>query len=330
MVGAGNRDVPAPHPALLLGVLGEELGDRAPTPRVEEAVPVLSLEEQGGESRHADVDHEIDVEARRDCLARNAPLRYQRCLGVPPIEPAADLLPQLDGLLVPGIVLDQRSGHVDPKAGGPLPQPEIDDLLELGSHRPGTGCVDWLLPRDSRIRPGEAVVERRLAVEEVDGIGAVALGIAVDESERGSARIPGRPGPDVVVGEAIAPVSAGGLEPGVLDRRVSRDQIETDPDVAAPRLLEQAHQVGVRPVAGSHLVVVRYVVAGILEGRDEAGVDPYGIHAELAQIVELPNDAGDVTDAIAVRIVEALRVDLIEDGVFQPFRSRCGSHGSAL
>ncbi len=116
----------------------------------------------------------------------------------------------------------------------------------------------------------------------------------------------------------------------MLDRGVSRDQIQTDPDLPAARLLEEAHQVGVGPVAGSHLAVVRHVVAGILEGRDEAGVQPYGIHAELAQIVELLNDAGDVADAIAVGVVEALRIDLIEDGVLEPFRSRVRSHGGAL
>jgi len=111
---------------------------------------------------------------------------------------------------------------------------------------------------------------------------------------------------------------------------VSGDEIEADPDPAAPRLLEEAHQIGVRPVARSHPVVVRHVVSGILKRRDEAGVQPYRIHAELAQVVELPDDAGDVADAVAVGVVEALRIDLIEDGVFQPLRSRVSSHGGAF
>jgi len=102
------------------------------------------------------------------------------------------------------------------------------------------------------------------------------------------------------------------------------------PRSAIAHSLEEAHQVGIGPVAGSHLVVVRYVVAGILERRDEARVQPYGIHTELAQVVELLNDAGDIADAIAVGVVEALGVDLIEDCVFQPFRSRIRSHGGAL
>jgi hypothetical protein len=111
---------------------------------------------------------------------------------------------------------------------------------------------------------------------------------------------------------------------------VSGDEIEADPDPAAPRPLEEAHQIGVRPVARSHPAVVRHVVSGILERRDEARVQPYRIHAELAEVVELAEDAGDVADPIAAPVVEALRVDLIEDRVFQPPGSRVSSHGGAF
>ena len=84
------------------------------------------------------------------------------------------------------------------------------------------------------------------------------------------------------------------------------------------RRVKQAHQILVGAVAGRHLFVVPHIVARILEGGIKAGVDPQCIAAQLLDIVQLFNDAGDVTDAIAVGIVEGLRINFVENCVFQP------------
>ena len=94
--------------------------------------------------------------------------------------------------------------------------------------------------------------------------------------------------------------------------------------------VEQGDQVVVGTVARGDLEIVAHVVARVLEGRVEARVDPQRVAAEVSDVIELGDDAGDVADAVAVRIGEALRVDLIESRVGEPLGAweGAGHHGS--
>ena len=66
--------------------------------------------------------------------------------------------------------------------------------------------------------------------------------------------------------------------------------------------------------------IVAHVIAGVLERRVETGVDPQRVAPQSGDVVELAGDAGNIADAVAIRVGERLRVDLVELGVFQPGR----------
>jgi hypothetical protein len=63
---------------------------------------------------------------------------------------------------------------------------------------------------------------------------------------------------------------------------------------------KQLIEILVGPVTGSHLFIVSYIVARILEGRVEAGIDPQSIASKLADITELTDDTLNITDSVSV------------------------------
>jgi len=105
---------------------------------------------------------------------------------------------------------------------------------------------------------------------------------------------------------------------------VAGDEVEHHADAELLRLGEEGAQVLVGAVARGDAVEVGHVVAGVAEGGDEAGVQPDGVDAEVAEVGELLDDAAEVADAVAVGVAEGLRVDLVEDGVLEPGRRRFG------
>ena len=60
------------------------------------------------------------------------------------------------------------------------------------------------------------------------------------------------------------------------------------------------------------------VITRIAKGRVEHRVKPQGVGPEGGDVVEFGNDARQVADAVPVGIEEGLRVNLIENGGFEP------------
>ena len=81
-------------------------------------------------------------------------------------------------------------------------------------------------------------------------------------------------------------------------------------------------EVGERAELGGDVGVVGDVVAEVGERAGVDGAEPDRVDAQggigPAQVVEAPEDAGEVADAVAVRIGEAAWVDLVEDGALPP------------
>ena len=99
---------------------------------------------------------------------------------------------------------------------------------------------------------------------------------------------------------------------------VARHQVQQHPDAPLVSFTKQVHQVGLGAVTGGYLLVIPDIVAGILEGGVVDGVEPQGVAAQALDIVQLFGDAVEVTDAIAVGVLEGLGVDFVKDCVFQP------------
>ena len=66
-----------------------------------------------------------------------------------------------------------------------------------------------------------------------------------------------------------------------------------------------------RAVIGMHAVIVGNVIAPVAIGRGMDGRQPDRIHAQRADIVELEDQAGEITLPVAIAVAETADIDLI-------------------
>src|SRR5919198_2436066 len=69
-----------------------------------------------------------------------------------------------------------------------------------------------------------------------------------------------------------------------------------------------------------HLLEAGDVVAAVAQRRLVERQEPDAVHAEPLQVVELLGEPAEVARAVAVGVVEAADVDLVEDGRLEPER----------
>ena len=82
--------------------------------------------------------------------------------------------------------------------------------------------------------------------------------------------------------------------------------------------LEEALEVGRRPVVGMDRAIVRHVVAVVAERRRKEGEEPETVHAQLLEIVEPARQPREIADPVAVAVLKGADVQLVEDGVLVP------------
>jgi hypothetical protein len=87
-------------------------------------------------------------------------------------------------------------------------------------------------------------------------------------------------------------------------RRVVRDEVEPDLNAAPARVRNEAVEVVARPVFGVDGEVVGDVVAVVDVRARKGRAQPDRVDAEPRQVVELRANAGEVADAVAVRVRE--------------------------
>ena len=125
--------------------------------------------------------------------------------------------------------------------------------------------------------------------------------------------------PDVeVAGGAARGGPPRALEPRVLVRRVVEDELGDHLQAARVGVAQHALAVAQRPVRGVDAQVVRGVVAVVLQGRGIERQQPDRGDAEVLEVVELAREAGEVPDAVRVRVGERTDVQLVEDRVLVP------------
>ena len=100
------------------------------------------------------------------------------------------------------------------------------------------------------------------------------------------------------------------------------DEVEQDPDPAGVGLHDQLVEVGERAEIGMNVAVVRHVVPPVSVRRRHRRVQPDPVDAEPLEVVEPRRQAGQVADAVAVRVREGTRIDLIEDALAPPLCAR--------
>ena len=101
---------------------------------------------------------------------------------------------------------------------------------------------------------------------------------------------------------------------------VVQHQIHNDADVALARLSNEAIEIGQGAVLRIDGPVVGDVVAKVDLRRGIDRCEPDGVDSERLQIVQPRSDAVQIADAVAVRILEAARINFVDDAVLQPVR----------
>ena len=111
--------------------------------------------------------------------------------------------------------------------------------------------------------------------------------------------------------------------------RVIDDEVHHDLQAAPVRLGEQLVHVVERAEQRIDVLIVGDVVAVVILRRPVDRGQPHHVHAEICEVVETAGDALQVADAVAVRVLEGTRVDLVDHRVGPPrVRGRAvGTHG---
>ena len=327
MVAGEHRNVADVLRVLIpLDVFVQEAGDvaiRGILPEVavvrlfaSEIEALLVVAQQAGIAAAGVVQVEVHVIARPQGQRRIAPLCHHGGIGIFAIQHLPDVLPNSAGAgLSLIVVLDQGGSHVHAEAVAAVVQPKAHDVLHGLPGGDGVGMVDGHLP--GLVRLQETVVQRRLALEEIQDIGAVALALAADKAVV-PRTLKAEVSPDIPVGILVFISPLALAEPLMFFAGVSRNQVQQHTDASPVGLAKQSVQVVVGTVARSHLLIVAHVVTGVLEGRIEAGIDPKGVAAQRPDVIQLFNDAVEIANAIGVSVVEGLRIDLIKNCIIQP------------
>ncbi len=241
-------------------------------------------------------------------------LGQQHAVFVLAVQVAAQLLEEdvrLGQVLATGAVaLVQVGDGVEAQAVDAALQPEVEDAED--------GLVD-----------GEVVVVEvglvRVEAVPVKGVGDRVPGpvgqLEVLEDDAGFLEAVARVAPDVEVAFGAARRrTAGALEPRVLVGGVVDDQFGDDAQAAAMGLVEQTLEVVEGAVDGVDAGIVGDVVAVVAQRRRVERQQPEGRDAQVLQVIELLDNAGEIADAVAVAVAEGADVQLVDDGVLVPER----------
>ena len=199
---------------------------------------------------------------------------------------------------------------VEAEAAHALLFPEAHDVRDLVAYL-GVAPVEVGLCRVKQVQA--PLAHRGLpqpggAAELRGPVGGQLVGVAVAE--------------EVIVLVALL-AGEGAAVPLVVGRRVVQDHVEHDADAAGAGLAGELLEVSHGAVARVDGAVVGDVIAVVALRGGKEGRQPDIVDAELGQVVELLRDAAEVSPAVAVRVLEALRVDLVDDLV----RDVEGLHG---
>ena len=147
--------------------------------------------------------------------------------------------------------------------------------------------------------------------------GEVAAPVCWGDAEAGGVESGGFP--DVPVSLGVGFGGAGFEEPGVEGRGVVDYEVEDELHAAGVAGVDEGVDVGEGAVAGVDGLVVGDVVAHVFLGGFEHGREPDDVDAELVEVVDFGDEAGDVAPAVVVGVFEAGGVDLVEDCGFPPW-----------
>src|SRR5258708_6559194 len=104
----------------------------------------------------------------------------------------------------------------------------------------------------------------------------------------------------------------------MLLRGVRPHHVDDDLEVERMGARDQRVEIGQAAERWIDIAIVGDVVAEIRHGRDVERRNPDTVDAERRDVIQLLHDSGQIADAIAVVILKAPGIDLINDGVSPP------------
>ena len=197
--------------------------------------------------------------------------------------------------------------HVQPEAVDAAREPEVGHLEQ---------CVLHLRQVDVEVRHLRVEVRqvvllahavplpRRPAEDRLPVVRRRAVGLGV--------------GPHIPVATRVISRAAALLEPGVTVRGVGVDLIDQHAQPKRMGAGEQRVEVGQRAQPRVDVAMRLHVVAEVVHRRWEERAQPQAVDTQAGDMVQLPQHAGQVTPAVAIGIVEAQRVDLVQRGSAPP------------
>ena len=81
---------------------------------------------------------------------------------------------------------------------------------------------------------------------------------------------------------------------------------------------KQPFEIVVGTITGGSGIVVRYVISGVMKGRDKTGIHPNGVAAQGTNIIQPLDNSLKITDSIGIGILKRLRVNLVKNSIIQP------------
>ena len=191
-------------------------------------------------------------------------------------------------------------------------EPEAHDVLDRFAGRDGGRIHKALLPGLGDIV--EAVIESRLAFEEIQDIAGASFALASDIGHAVRS-LEAEIRPDEAVGVLIFLSLLAFFEPRMFLRRVSRYQIQQDSDSFPVRFFKETEEVFICAVSRRHFLVVAHVVPRVFKWRVKARIDPERVAAEAFDVVQLLGNSVDISDPVPIRIAERLRINFIENRI---------------
>ena len=327
MVAGQNRDVPEVLRILIpVEILVEEAVDIAAgiflevavvfsiAVAVDTAAVIVVVTHQRRVSAALFVEHEVHVVTCAQRQRRIAPLSDHGRIREFKVKHAAHVSPDRAGAaLLVIVVFDQRRGHVYAETVAAVGEPEAHDVFEGFAGRDRGRVAEALLPGLCHFQ--ETVVQRGLALEEVQNIAPAPLALPTDVRQPGST-VKAKICPDEAVGILVFLCLLALAEPGVLFGSVSGYQIEQYADPFLVCLLKEVIQIFIGPVARRHFFVIADVVSGVFKRRVKAGIDPERIAPQALNVIQFRGDPVYVSDPVPVRVIERLGIDLIKYCVF--------------
>ncbi len=112
-------------------------------------------------------------------------------------------------------------------------------------------------------------------------------------------------------------------------RAVVGDDVDDHLDGAPVQSRDQGVELFERPDGRVDVAVVVDVVSAVDECRRIERAQPHRVDAEPVEVIDAGDDALEIADAVAVRVGEAPRIDLVDGRVAPPVRGGVPDHPPA-